>query len=78
MGKVSYPFVTIPGMCMMCDGATPDEMRFMVYGHIEKYGWHIVYVENQKRSASWAYTIGLSSRFGHPELAVVGVGMALR
>ena len=58
----------------MCDeGATLDECRFHIHGSIDRYGWFIQYVEVEPISRAWAYTIGLSAGFDHPELAVTGV-----
>lgn len=62
-------------MCIMCDeGATLDECRFNIHGIVDRYGWFIQYVEVKPVARSWAYTIGLSAGFGHPELIVTGVG----
>ncbi len=60
-------------MCLICDGFSEDEIHFRTFGHIEKYGCSIVAVEADTPSRSWAYSIGLSASFGHPELAVVGL-----
>jgi hypothetical protein len=60
-------------MCIMCEGATLDECRFSIHGIIDRYGWFIQYVEVEPITLAWAYTIGLSARFGHPELVIVGV-----
>jgi len=58
----------------MCDeGATLDEVRFAIHGIIARHGWFIQYVEASTVARSWAYTVGLSAGFGHPELIVVGV-----
>jgi hypothetical protein len=63
----------ICGMCVICDGATPDEFLFDLHGKIERYGWTCVAVEAGHDNPSWAYTIGLSDRFDHPELVMVGL-----
>jgi hypothetical protein len=63
-------------MCMMCDGASLDEVRFWVHGTIARFGWAIMTVEEQQ-SPSWAYTIGLVACFGHPELVLVGQSQAV-
>ena len=63
-----------PVMCIMCDeGATLDEVRFNIHGIIDRYGWFIQYVEAFPTSHAWAYTIGLTAGFDHPELVVTGV-----
>lgn len=62
-------------MCIICDGATPDEALFGVHGCVETYGWFIQYVEGRTLANSWAYTIGLTLHFRHPELVLVGADM---
>jgi hypothetical protein len=58
----------------MCDeGATLDEVRFNIHGIIDRYGWFIQYVEAFPTSRAWAYTIGLTAGWDHPELVVTGV-----
>ncbi len=57
---------------MMCSGASFDEVLFHVHGSIERAGWAVVPVSGDRRTRSWAYTIGLVE-LGHPELAVVGL-----
>lgn len=59
-------------MCMMCNGASRDDVLFHVHASIERVGWAVVPVVSGTVARSWAYTIGLSSGFGHPELVVVG------
>lgn len=60
-------------MCVICDGATEDELLFDLHGKIERYGWTGVAVEAGHDNPGWAYTIGLSDHFEHPELVVVGL-----
>lgn len=57
----------------MCDGASLDECRFNIHGIIDRYGWFIQYVEVDPITRAWAYTIGLSAGFEHPELIITGV-----
>jgi hypothetical protein len=57
----------------MCEGATLDECRFAIHGIIDRYGWFIQYVEVDPITRAWAYTIGLSAGFEHPELIIAGV-----
>ena len=61
-------------MCEMCNGASLDEMRFKLHAGIERHGWSLQYVSDDRPSRSWCYTVGLSDRFKHPELVVVGLG----
>ena len=65
-------FVEAP-VCMMCDGATRDECRLEVHRCITAYGWFIQAVEAGAHNPDWAYTVGLSAGFDHPELIVVGL-----
>ena len=60
---------------MMCNGATWDEVLFDMHAKIERYGWSIEYVMGDKKHRPWGYTVGLSDRFDHPELVLVGAGM---
>jgi hypothetical protein len=62
-------------MCMLCDGASQDEVLFHIHGVIHRYGWFIQYVQHKRVSRSWAYTIGMASGFDHPELVIAGVDM---
>jgi hypothetical protein len=62
-------------MCIMCDGASRDEALFSLHASIEEFRWAIQGVEPGPHTPPWAYTIGLSSRFDHPELIVVGVDL---
>lgn len=64
-------------MCIMCDGASLDEARFSLHHSIETYGWAIQYVESDRIARTWAYTVGLSAGFDHPELAIVGVSQEI-
>jgi hypothetical protein len=57
-------------MCIMCDGASRDEVLFDVHGAIDRHGWYGCAVEPHPPELGWAYTIGLASR-GHPEFLVV-------
>ena len=65
----------LAAMCIMCDGASLDECRFNIHGIIDRYGWFIQYVEVNPVNKAWAYTIGLTAGFDHPELIVTGVDM---
>ena len=59
-------------MCIICDGATRQEALEDLHAKVERYGWAIQYVEGEGPDTPWAYTIGLTERYGHPELALVG------
>ena len=60
------------GMCIRCEGADDDDVRFIIHGNILRFGWHVVAVVAERVSRSWAYTIGIAG-FDHPEFAVVGL-----
>ena len=57
-------------MCMYCDGYSEDEVHAHYDEVIDRCGWMVIHVEG---NPPWAYTIGLSARFDHPEFAVVGL-----
>lgn len=60
-------------MCIICDGASWDEARFSLHHMVETYGWAVVPVTTKKREHDWAYTVGLSAGFSHPELVIFGL-----
>ena len=59
-------------MCDICEGASDDELLFGIHGRKLNFGWAIEYVWADEPLFSWGYTIGLTERFGHPELTVAG------
>src|SRR3546814_18045840 len=61
-------------MCAICDGATYDEMLAGLHGVVQRFGWAVQGVE---ASTPWTYTIGLTERFGHPELVLAGIDISL-
>jgi len=60
-------------MCMMCDGASPEEVDQWMEATIARAGWAVTGVEDD-HVVDWAYTVGLVDGFNHPELIVVGMG----
>jgi hypothetical protein len=60
-------------MCFICDGGTEEQFHEEIAHHIRETGWFVYGVEHDDRGPGWAYTIGLSERYGHPELAVTGM-----
>jgi uncharacterized protein DUF4262 len=60
-------------MCIICDGATPEEALDGLHDKIKRFGWAYVYVEPSPGNAGWGYTVGLTERLDHPELVVVGL-----
>jgi len=61
------------GMCIMCEGASHDEVLFDIHGVIDRHGVFIQGVEIDPVEKGWAYTIGLSDGFDHPEFLIVGL-----
>jgi hypothetical protein len=59
-------------MCFICDGGTHEELQDRIGCSIERKGWYVAGVEKPGGRLDWAYTIGLSERFDHPELVVTG------
>jgi hypothetical protein len=60
-------------MCEICDGMSREESLSALHDHVLRVGWSITAVTASARNPTWAYTIGLSTSFDHPELVVVGV-----
>lgn len=56
--------------CACCAGMTLDEVIADNLDIIERHGWAIQYVSGPQ---PWAYTVGLSLSFAHPELVVTGL-----
>jgi uncharacterized protein DUF4262 len=44
-----------------------------VIDDIKEYGWHVVLIPEQDGTPGWAFTIGLTRSFGHPEFVVFGL-----
>ncbi|PTQ87723.1 DUF4262 domain-containing protein [Agitococcus lubricus] len=42
---------------------------------IEQFGWHVLYVcpEQDEEGACFAYTVGLTATFSHPEIMIFGL-----
>jgi len=57
-------------MCCMCDGWTLDEAQADLNDRKQRFGWTLQGVEGAR---PWTYSIGLTERFGHPELVMAGV-----
>ena len=57
-------------MCMMCAGASYDDVIHHHVDLIDQHGWTIMGVDGRM---PWAYTVGLRWQLGHPELIVVGI-----
>jgi hypothetical protein len=61
----------------MSGGEELDEEDLRVRSDIARYGWHVALVPPDRpedpRSIGWGFTIGLTERFGHPEIALFGM-----
>jgi hypothetical protein len=57
-------------MCFICDGGTEAELHDLIRHHIDDTGWFLMAVDPGNQRGLWMYTIGLTERFGHPELVV--------
>jgi hypothetical protein len=56
----------------MCDCPPDDELFRRIDASIDAGHWHLIAVDADGDHPSWTYTIGLTERFGHPELVAVG------
>ncbi len=63
----------------MSEAEELDEADLRVRSDIERYGWHVALVPPERpedpRSIGWGFTIGLTERLGHPEIAVFGMDL---
>jgi hypothetical protein len=59
-------------MCIMCEGATIEQVRQNLYEQICTDGYAMVPVGNGWDRYGWAYTIGLADAHDHPELVIIG------
>lgn len=51
--------------------ADPVEERLL--SDVQTFGWHVVRVLSEGETPGWAYTVGLSKTFGHPEIVLFGL-----
>jgi len=49
---------------------TPDEK---VIADVAEFGWHVVKVAEDANGPGFAFTIGLTKTFGHPEVIIFGL-----
>src|SRR5262245_44251020 len=47
-----------------------------VASDIREHGWHVILVAASGSAPEFAYTVGLTATFGHPEIAVFGLSSA--
>ena len=50
-----------------------DSDDAQVHADIARYGWHVVQVPEDSEGPGFAFTIGLYTRFAHPELLIFGL-----
>jgi len=50
-----------------------DDGDRQVLNDIAEYGWHVVKVLEEGDTPGWAFTIGLTKNYGHPEIVVFGL-----
>jgi hypothetical protein len=56
----------------MHDCPAPTDLFDRIDASIAAGEWHLIAVDGDDDDPSWAYTVGLSEQFDHPELVVVG------
>jgi hypothetical protein len=61
-------------MCWECDHPQSSHQDYLdhMQGLIDRFGWAVVGIEDDRIHPPWAYTIGLTPR-GRPELVVTGL-----
>lgn len=63
-------------MCIMCEGASHDDVLFNLHGHVLRRGWALQAVFGKPPDGpGWVYSIGLAATFDHPELVFVGMDL---
>jgi hypothetical protein len=68
----------MPGDERRCDDGLPapeDAFETKLVADVRRYGWHCVLVGDDGHAAPeapYAYTVGLTHSYGHPELVLVG------
>ena len=50
-----------------------SEADLKILSNVEEYGWHVVLIIPQGEVPSWAFTIGLTHSYGHPEVCLFGL-----
>jgi hypothetical protein len=60
------------GMCDICNGMTYEESLRRMHEIVVARSWAIQGVEASGYGRPWAYTIGLTEHFAHPELVMTG------
>jgi hypothetical protein len=61
-------------MCWECDHPQSSHQDYLdhMQGLIDRFGWAVVGIEDDRIHPPWAYTLGLTPR-GRPELVVTGL-----
>jgi hypothetical protein len=50
-----------------------DEVLAKIRAEVEAHGWQVVLFPAEGEAPAYGHTVGLSARFGHPELVIVGL-----
>ncbi|PQZ94995.1 hypothetical protein CQ018_06575 [Arthrobacter sp. MYb227] len=61
-------------MCLMCDGYTENQVRYLINADIYTPGWSVQLVEDPSPAKCFGYTMGLTAK-GEPEFLVRGVDL---
>jgi hypothetical protein len=59
-------------MCSICEGQTYEELLRQTDRRINHFGFTMLGIGPGADQPSWIYTVGLTDRYRHPELAVLG------
>jgi hypothetical protein len=54
-----------------------DESERKVITDVAEFGWHVVQILEDDEGPAFAFTIGLGTTFGHPELLMIGQSLKL-
>jgi len=57
----------------MDDPRPRDRSEERVVADVQRHGWHVVLIPEEDGMPGWAFTVGLSKTFGHPEVIVFGL-----
>lgn len=61
---------------MISAGSDKGSIASKISFDIEKYGWHIVRMRHNLNRPAFAYSIGFTEKFSHPEVFIVGVELS--
>ena len=52
---------------------TLDEYDKALLANVQEFGWHLVMIQDDSRTAGWTFSVGMTHTLGTPELAIFGV-----